>query len=124
MEDVLTKNALKDKPGRVFNLDESGIPLQRRPGRRIAVKGQKHVNVISSGDKTHITVLSCVSASGYALPAMVICSRKNPTQELTHGELPGTIYGLSSGWIDAERFYEWFHRHFLEYPPSARPLLL
>ena len=41
LEDVLTKNALKDKPGREFNLDKSGIPLQRRPGRRIAVKGQK-----------------------------------------------------------------------------------
>ena len=82
LEDVLTKNALKDKPGRMFNLDESGIPLQHRPGRRIAVKGQKHVNVVSSGDKKHVTVLVCVSTSGYALPPMVIYKRKNLTPEL------------------------------------------
>ena len=38
-EDVLLKNNLKDKPNRIFNLDESGMPLQHRPGKRIAVKG-------------------------------------------------------------------------------------
>ena len=42
-EDVLVKNNLKDEPNRIFNLDESGMPLQHRPGKRIAVKGQKHV---------------------------------------------------------------------------------
>ena len=116
MEDVLTKNALKDKPGRVFNQDQSGIPLQHHPGKRIAVKGQKHVNVISSGNKTHITVLACVSASGYALPPMVIYKRKNLTPELIRGEIEGAIYGLSSS---ADLFYEWFHQHFLEYAPSV-----
>lgn len=62
LENVLTNNALK--AGRIFNLDESGIPLQH-PDRRTAVKEQKHVNVVSSGDKAHITILACVSASGY-----------------------------------------------------------
>ena len=118
-------NPLKDKPGRMFNLDESGILLQHRPGRKIAVKGQKHVNVVSSGDKTHVTVLVCVSTSGYALPPMVIFKCKNLTLELIRGEIEGTIYGLSSsGWIDADLFYEWFHQHFLEYAPSVRHLLL
>ena len=124
-EDVLLKNNLKDKPNRIFNLDESGMPLQHRPGKRIAVKGQKHVIVITSGDKTNVTVLACVSASGYALPPMIIFNRKNLTPELTRGETLGTIYGLSSsGWIDSELFSEWFLRHFLEYAPSPRPLVL
>ncbi len=125
LEEIFVQNDLKSKPGRIFNLDESGIPLQHRPGKRIAIKGQKHVNVITSGNKTNITVLGCVSASGYSLPPMVIFSRKNLTPELTRGEVPGTIYGLSSsGWIDTELFYHWFRRHFLEYAPSVRPLLL
>ena len=109
----------------MFNLDESGIPLQHCPGRRIAVKGQKHVNVVSSGDKKHVTVLVCVSTSGYTLPPMVIYKRKNLTPELIWGEIEGTIYGVSSsGWIDADLFYEWFHQHFLEYASSVWPLLL
>lgn len=41
LEDILTKNALKDKPGYRFNPDKSAIPLQHRPGRRIVVQAQK-----------------------------------------------------------------------------------
>ena len=125
LEDVIEKNHLIGKPGRIFNCDESGIPLQHRPGRRIALKGQKHVNVLTSGNKSNITVLACISASGCAITPMVIYNRKNLTPELTKGEIEGTIYGLSSsGWIDAELFLEWFNGHFLQYAPSVRPLLL
>ena len=79
------------------------------------------MNVISSGDKTHITVLVCVLASGYTLPPMVIYKRKYLTPELIRGEIEGAIYELS---LSADLFYEWFHQHFLEYAPSVRPLLL
>ena len=36
------------------------------------------------------------------------------------------MYGLNpgSGWIDQELFRDWFERHFLQYAPAARPLLL
>lgn len=123
LEDIVTKNSLPS--GRIFNLDETGMPLQHRPGKRIALRGQKHVNVLTSGNKTNITVLACVSASGFVMPPMVIYSRKNLNPELTRGEVDGTIYGLSSsGWIDSELFSDWFRNHFLEYAPKSRPLLL
>ena len=86
LEEVLVQNDLKSKPGRIFNLDETGMPLQHRPGKRIAMKGQKHVNVITSGNKTN-----------YAIPPMVIFNRKNLNPELTRGEVPGTIYGHLQG---------------------------
>ena len=43
LEDILNTNGLRHAPSRIFNADESGIPLQHRPGKRIAVRGQKHV---------------------------------------------------------------------------------
>lgn len=43
-----------------------------RPGRRIVLKGQKHVTVVASGSNAHITVLACVSTSGFAMPPIVI----------------------------------------------------
>ena len=57
---------------------------------------------------------------------MVIFDRKNLNQELTIGEVPGTMYGLNpgSGWIDQELFRDWFERHFLQYALAARSLLL
>ena len=64
LEDILNTNRLRYTPSRIFNADESGIPLCHRPGKRITVRGQKNVIVNTSGNKTQITVLACVSASG------------------------------------------------------------
>ncbi len=125
LEEVLKVNDLTGRPHLIFNADETGLPLQHRPGKRVAVRRQKHVNVINSGNKSQVTVLACASATGYALPPMVVFQRKNLTTQLTSEEVPGTIYGLSSsGWMDGDLFQEWFRRHFLQFTPSARPLLL
>ena len=70
-------------------------------------------SAVGSGDKTQITVLSSCSAAGYALPPFVIFDRKTLKPELTVGEVPGTVHGLSSkGWIDGELFELWFTHHF------------
>ena len=51
--------------------------------------------------------------------------RKTLKQELTLGEVPGTIYGLTdNGWSNGEIFNIWFHNHFLTHAPAVRPLLL
>ena len=118
-------NQLANKPHLIFNAYETGLPLQHHTGKRVDVRGQKHVHVINSGNKSHTSVLACASASGYAIPPIVVFQRKSLPPELTSQEVPGTIYGLSaSGWMDRELFQEWFHRHFLHYAPTSRPLLL
>ena len=106
----MLQNDLVSKPGLIFNCDESGMPLSYRPGMVIAKKGKKHVTGLVSGNKTQITVLVCASAAGNPIPPMVIFDRKNLNQELTIGEVPGTMYGLNpgSGWIDQELFHDWF----------------
>ena len=71
--------------------------------------GSRNPVVITSGDKTQITVVGCVSAAGYCLPPMVIWDRKTLAPSLTVGEVPGTVYGLSpKGWMDQELFDLWF----------------
>ena len=127
LAEVLESNDLTTRPHLVFNAEETGLPLQHRAGKRVAIRGQKHIHqhVINSGNKAQVTVLACANAAGYAIPPMIIFQRKNLTTQLTAKEVPGSIYGLSdSGWMDSELFGEWFHRHFLNYAPSARPLLL
>ena len=88
-------------------------------------KVHKNPSQVSSGVKSQVTVVGCVSASGQGLPSMVIWDRKMLPPELAIGEVPGTIYGLSDkGWMDQELFDMWFHRHFLRYATPAHPLLL
>jgi hypothetical protein len=38
------------------------------------------VHVVNSGNKAHISVLACVSASGYAIPPMVIFHHPSPNK--------------------------------------------
>lgn len=124
LEQTLHDNLLEGKPGQLFNMDETGMPLDTKPPKVVATRGGT-VSAIGSGDKTQITVVACVNAVGYCIPPMVIWDRKLLAPELTVGEVPGTIYGLShNGWMDMELFNMWFSNHFLRYAPAARPLLL
>ena len=125
LEKTLDEYELREKPSQIFNMDESGFPLSPKPLKGMFEVGTKNAATVTSGDKAQITVLACISAAGYCLPPMVIWDRKILTPELTNGEIPGTIYGLSkSGWIDQELFDKWFTHHFLHYAPASRPLLL
>ncbi len=125
LESTLEENELLDKPCLLFNMDETGMPLDPKPPKVVTWKGHKNPSQVSSGIKSQVTVVGCVSAGGQCLPPMVIWDRKNLPPELATDEVPGTIYGLSSkGWIDQELFHLWFSKHFLLYAPPVRPLLL
>ena len=74
-------------------------------------------------EKTH-TVVTCVSASGFSIPPMIIYPRKRMTAKLTEEALPGTLFDCSdNGWINQELYLRWF-KFFIANIPSARPVLL
>lgn len=124
LEETIKENGLDGKPGQIFNMDESAMPLDPKSPKLVFDKGC-HASCVSSGDKAQITIVACVSATGFCLPPMVIWDRQSLSPELTIGEVPGTIYGLSKkGWIDYELFDVWFNNHFLCYAPTSRPILL
>ena len=126
LEETMKDNQLLNAPHLIFNCDETGMPLCSRPGKRVGIKGSKHVRICNSGLKTNITVLACTSAGGYVMPPFIIYQRKNLVESLIRGEIPGTMYGMNSnsGWMDGELFQQWFEQHFLRYAPATRPLLL
>ena len=114
-----------DMPASIFNMDETGMPLDPKAPKTIHLRGKKDTHSTSSGTKVQITVVGCVSAAGQSLPPMIILDRKTLNPVLAEGEIPGTLYGLSSkGWMDRILFEHWFSRHFLQYVPSSRPILL
>ena len=105
LEQTLVANELISLPSRIFNADESGFPLQGHQSTIIAEKGCKHPTAVTTGDKSQITVLACVSASGVRLPPLVIFDRKVLKADLTLNEVPETIYALTdNGWSNSEVF--------------------
>jgi len=60
LRNALTENNLIDKPGQIYNVDESGMPLDHRSPHVIARKGQRKVRYCTSGNKLQITIVVCM----------------------------------------------------------------
>ena len=89
---ILDENKLEDKPGKIYNMDESGIPLDHHSPCVLARKGQNK----STGNKLQITIVRCINATGQALSPFIVFDAKYLNIQWTDGEVPGTTYGLSN----------------------------
>ena len=112
-------------PEAIYNMDESGVPLEPRPPKVIAKKGQKKVRYRTSGTKAQITILGCGSATGQIIPPFIIFAAKQVNPLWTANEVSGSRYAVSDkGWVDQELFKFWLKEHFLANAVGHRPLLL
>jgi len=103
-------------PGRIFNVDETGLStVQKQKEPILSPKGHKQVGRATSAEKgVTITAVCCISATGVFIPPMLIFPRKNFAQRLLRGAPPGTIGGCSpSGWINSDLFVTWL-KHFIK----------
>lgn len=78
LEATLLEGGLMNKPSNVFNMDETGLQLNNKPGYVIAEKGSKNVAAVTSAEKGEtITIISCCNAEGFYLPPACIFKGKN-----------------------------------------------
>lgn len=125
LEQILEETSLVDHPALIYNMDEAGFPLDPKPLKTVHRRGEKDPACVSSGYKSQVTVVACVSASGQSLPPLVIWKTKTMSVDMANGEIPGTQYGFSAnGWMERTLFDSWFKKHFIRYAPASRPLLL
>ena len=68
LEHTLLSTGLHNYPALIFNMDESGFPLDPKPLKTIDSRGSKNPYCISSGSKSQVSVAACVSAAGQSLP--------------------------------------------------------
>ncbi|KAJ8728993.1 hypothetical protein PYW07_006689 [Mythimna separata] len=62
---IYEENGFANYPEDIFNMDESGIQVNNKPGRIIATKGAKDVyTLISSEMGENVTVIACCNAQG------------------------------------------------------------
>ena len=96
LKDTLEEYDLLNKPSQIYNVDETGKPLDHRPPKIVTTRGQRKVRCRTSGNKSQITVIACVSAVGQVIPTFVVFDSKSLNQQWTMGEVPGSRYGLGS----------------------------
>ena len=67
------------KPMEIYNCVETGISVVHKPCKVVAEMGRHKVYAVTSAEKGKTHHLTCVSASGYVLPPMMIFPRKQTT---------------------------------------------
>lgn len=90
----------------IYNLDETGCTTVQRVPKVVAVKGCKQVGQVTSRERGElITMCAIVSATGMALPPVLVFPRKNFREVLMNGAPEGSL-GLAyeSGWMTSGNF--------------------
>ena len=76
-------------------MDETGMPIDPKSLKNVTSKGAKNATCVTSGSKSQIITVGCISAAGFANPPMVIWDRKTLHPDITTvGKAPGTFYGM------------------------------
>ena len=90
LKSMLEDNHLMNSPEQIYNVDESGMPLNHCAPKVVKQKAQKKVRIRTTGDKSQITVVGCASASGQVIPPYVIFDTATLNVGWTEGEVTGT----------------------------------
>lgn len=122
--EVLTQNNLLDKPGRIYNMDETGVQLNNKPGKVIATKGKRAVHSITKGET--MTVIGCCNAIGNFLPPVIIIKGVNKKSDFEEGLPPGSQIFMNRklAYINSELFHKWLTEHFIPNKPNGKVLLI
>ena len=125
LKETLEQHDLLNKPSHIFNVDESGMEMDNVTGKVVVNRKTKHTYQESSGDREHITVNVCASASGQVLPPMIIFEQCFPSGDYSKLGPPECLYAKSpNGYMDGELFHKWFKNIFLPYTAHLRPAML
>lgn len=127
LKEVLQKNNLMEKPGSIFNMDETGVQLNNEPGAVVAEKGTKSVHVLSSSERGEtVTVVACANAEGVFLPPYCIMKGVNKKDEYKDGLPPGSTIKMNkkSAYMNSDLFTDWLCEHFIPRKPPGKVLLI
>ncbi|GFO21204.1 Jerky protein [Plakobranchus ocellatus] len=129
LKKTLTYHNLLNKPERVYNVDESGFPLDPKRLKVITQKGiQNLFRLIGGSGRETITVQllqGCAKADGAMLPPYILYAAKNLRVKWTDNGPDGARYNVSDkGWMDTACFKDWFKNHFVLSLPKERPVVL
>lgn len=126
VRETLVENDLINRPDRVYNVDETGLPLDPKRMKVICMKNIDHLfRVIGGSGRDSITVNGCASADGRMLPPYVIYAAKNLREAWMQNGPENVRFTVSDkGWMDSVCFLDWFEKLFIPSISQERPVVL
>lgn len=107
-------------PDRIFNMDETALTTIQKPEKILAPTGQKQVGKATSQERgTLVTMIGCISASGYPVPPLLVFPRVNFKPFMLTGAPPCSVGEANpSGWSNGRIFTVWL-KHFIEFTHAS-----
>ena len=114
MASVLTSNNLHDKPGRIYNVDETGDSSEHNPPKVICHKNTIPQCITSSRGST-VTIIAAGNALGNSIPPYYVfpCARWNV--DFLKDACPGSDGEMSkTGWSNTDVFSQLYYQAFCQ----------
>lgn len=126
----LLKNLMEEKGinggETIFNMDESGLPLNNRPSNKvIAKRGKRVVSKIMATERgENVTLIACCNAAGHFIPPGIIFKGVRMNEELQQ-YLPSesVVFMTRTSYNAEETFYKWL-AHFNQHKNSDKCILV
>lgn len=127
-EYFLDQLEIKDIPSRIWNMDETSVPLTHKPERVLAETESKNIPGRVGDCRESLSVLGCINAAGSSIPPIVIVRGKTPKSlnafNVSEG-VPNTNYTYQdTAWMEDVLSETWFREHFLQFCGPERPQII
>ena len=104
-KDLLKKLGLEDKPGNIWNVDESGLEDLPHLKKAVGIKGQDLYHLVAGEKGKRSTVVLLVNGEGGHIPPMIIHKGKRFNPEWRQNKYPGIeVTNSEKGHINKELF--------------------
>jgi hypothetical protein len=128
LQKLLNDIGLTDQPMKIWNIDETSVPLLHKPVRVLGQTGAKNIPGRVGNNRENVSVLACVNAAGGDIPPLVIIKGKTYKSLLAYNTeegVPGTVYTYQErAWMEDALGEMWFQDHFLKHCGPERPQLI
>jgi hypothetical protein len=112
LSSLLTKHNLRNKPSRIFNVDETGIATEHSPPKVVCNKESKPQAITSFRSAT-VTIIAGGNATGNHIPPYYIFPGKRWNDAFLNDAAPGSDGEMSvTGWSNTAIFQNYITKHF------------
>jgi hypothetical protein len=103
----------------IYNFNETGFAMGLVATTKVITQSscEGRPFLIQPGNQEWVTLIECINASRWALPAYLVLKAKTHIQAWYEGNTPSSwrIAISSNGWITREISEHWLKEHFIPY---------
>ena len=108
---MFSVNNIKDKPWKIFNIDETGVNTEHSPPKIVCKKDTIPQNITSSRSDT-VTVIAAGNAAGQSIPPYYVFPGMRWNEDFLKGSSTGSAVEMSDWLVQFYHIFQLSHQAF------------